>query len=176
MNSTSTLLTEHPFLTGLEPSSLDRLAACAHPVFRNRGHRLFGAGLPAERFWLLRTGRVALDLRTPGRGDVVIETLEPGAVVGWSWLFPPRRWQFGAVAIEPVRAIELNAAAVRHLMADDSELGYELTRRFMAVMLDRLQATRTRLLDLYACSTCPAMRTAPVIVRPRLVRRRRRCR
>ncbi|MDQ7910178.1 cyclic nucleotide-binding domain-containing protein [Phytohabitans sp. ZYX-F-186] len=149
MTSTRTLLAEHPFLDGLAPSSLDRLTAWAHPVYRNLGHRLFTAGRPALRFWLLRTGRVALDLNTPGRGDVVIETLEPGSVLGWSWLFPPRQWQFGAVAVEPVRAIEFNAAGVRHLMADDPELGYELTGRFMAVMLDRLQATRTRLLDLY---------------------------
>jgi CRP-like cAMP-binding protein len=150
MTSTRTLLAEQPFLDGLAPSSLDRLSAWAHPVYRNAGHRLFAAGRPADRFWLIRGGHVALDLHTPGRGDVVIETLEPDAVLGWSWLFPPRRWQFGAVAVEPMRAIEFNAAGIRHLMADDPVLGYELTRRFMAVMLDRLQATRTRLLDVYA--------------------------
>lgn len=150
MKSTRALLTEHPFLDGVAPSSLDRLTAYAHPVYRSRGHRFFTAGRPALRFWLLRAGRVALDLATPGRGDVVIETLGPGSVLGWSWLFPPRQWQFGAVAVEPVRAIEFNASGVRHLMADDPALGYELNRRFMAVMLDRLQSTRTRLLDLYA--------------------------
>jgi len=149
MTSTRTLLAEHPFLDGLAPSSLDRLTVHAHPVYRNRGHRFFTAGRAALRFWLLNTGLVALDLTTSGRGDVVIETLEPGAVLGWSWLFPPRKWQFGAVVVEPVRAIEFNASGVRHLMADDPVLGYELTRRFMAVMLDRLQATRSRLLDLY---------------------------
>ncbi|GAA4475509.1 Crp/Fnr family transcriptional regulator [Phytohabitans houttuyneae] len=156
MTSTRALLADHPFLDGLAPSSLDRLAAWAHPVYRNRGHRLFTAGRPAERFWLIRSGRVALDLQTLGRGDVVIETLEPGAVLGWSWLFPPRQWQFGAVVAEPIRAVELNAAGVRHLMADDPGLGYELTRRFMAVMLDRLQAARTRLLDLYGYAAPPS--------------------
>jgi CRP-like cAMP-binding protein len=149
MTSTRTLLAEHPFLDGLASSSLDRLAAYAHPVYRDRGHRLFAAGRPAVHFWLLRTGRVALDLDTPGRGEVVIETLGPGAVLGWSWLFPPWQWQFGAVVVEPVRTIEFSAAGVRHLMADDPQIGYELNCRFMAVMLDRLQATRTRLLDLY---------------------------
>lgn len=149
MTSTRDLLAEHPFVDGLAPLSLDRLATYAHPMYRDRGHRLFAAGRPAVRFWLLRTGRVALDLAVPGRGDVVIETLGPGAVLGWSWIFPPWQWQFGAVVAEPIRAIEFNAAGVRHLMGDDPEIGYELSRRFMAVMLDRLQATRTRLLDLY---------------------------
>ncbi|HEU5108242.1 MAG TPA: cyclic nucleotide-binding domain-containing protein [Micromonosporaceae bacterium] len=149
MNSTRDLLTEHPFLDGLAPAALDRLAAYAHPVYRAAGHRLFADGRPAQRFWLLRTGQVALDLHTPGRGDVVIETLGPGALVGWSWLFEPRRWQFGAVVMEPVRAIEFDASGVQHLMSEDPALGYDLTRRMMAVMLGRLQATRTRLLDLY---------------------------
>jgi len=150
MTSTRDQLTEHPFLAGIAPEWLDRLAAYAHPVYRAPGHRLFADGRPAVRFWLLRSGRVALDLHTPGRGDVVIETLGPGDVVGWSWAFPPRQWQFGAVPVEPVRAIEFDAAGVRHLMAEEPALGYELSRRMMAVMLDRLQATRTRLLDLYA--------------------------
>ncbi|MDW5330430.1 Crp/Fnr family transcriptional regulator [Plantactinospora sp. KLBMP9567] len=149
MPSTRDLLVGQPFVDGLSPEWLDRLTAYAHPVYRNRGCRLFAAGRPAMRFWLLRSGRVALDLPTPGRGDVVIDTVGAGEVLGWSWLFPPHRWQFGAVAVEPVRAVEFDASGVRYLMADDTALGYELNRRFMAVMLDRLQATRTRLLDLY---------------------------
>ncbi|MDG4786697.1 cyclic nucleotide-binding domain-containing protein [Micromonospora sp. WMMD1102] len=149
MTSTRVLLAEQPFLAGLAPGWLDRLTAYAHPVYRNRGYRLFAAGRSATRFWLLRSGQVALDLPTHGRGDVVIETVGGGEVLGWSWLFAPHRWQFGAMAVEPVRAVEFDASGVRHLMADDPTLGYELNRRFMAVMLDRLQATRTRLLDLY---------------------------
>jgi CRP/FNR family cyclic AMP-dependent transcriptional regulator len=150
MTSTRDLLAEHPFLAGLEPAWLERLTEYAHPVHRNGGHRLFDSGRPALRFWLVCTGRVALDIDTPARGHVVIDTLGPGSVLGWSWLFPPRQWQFGAVVVEPIRAVEFSAPAVRQLMADDPALGYELTRRFMAVMYNRLQATRIRLLDLYA--------------------------
>ncbi|MEQ4300073.1 cyclic nucleotide-binding domain-containing protein [Plantactinospora sp. B6F1] len=156
MTSIRDLLAGQPFVDGLAPAWLDRLSAYAHPVYRNPGYRLFAAGRPATRFWLLRTGRVSLDLPTPGRGDVAIETVGAGDLLGWSWLFPPQRWQFGAVAVEPVRAVEFDASGVRHLMEDDTALGYELTRRFMAVMLDRLQATRTRLLDLYGYPECRA--------------------
>jgi CRP-like cAMP-binding protein len=150
MTGTRELLTEHPFLAGLAPAWLDRLSSFAHPVYRNGGYRLFAAGRPATRFWLLRSGRVTLDIDTPGRGQVAIETIGPGTVVGWSWLFVPYRWHFGAVALDPVRTIEFDAPGVRHLMGDDPGLGQELTRRFMNVVVDRLQATRLRLLDLYA--------------------------
>ena len=113
------------------------------------GARLFHEGYPAHRFWLIRQGRVALDFPVPGRGDVVIEHLGPGTVVGWSWLFPPYRWHFGAVAAEQTLAVELDGPGVRRLCDDDPVLGYDLTTRFAAVLVDRLQAARVRLLDLY---------------------------
>jgi CRP-like cAMP-binding protein len=143
------VLADHEFFRGMPAGHLDRLADVARSDDLPAGHRLFDEGGPADRFWLIWSGRVVLDLHVPGRGDLIIESLGPGAVLGWSWLFPPYEWRFGAVATEPVRAIVFDAAAVRIRCADDPVLGYELTRRFAAVMLDRLQNTRMRLLDLY---------------------------
>ncbi|WP_412751416.1 cyclic nucleotide-binding domain-containing protein [Krasilnikovia sp. M28-CT-15] len=92
---------------------LERLSSYGHPAYRPPGCRLFHEDRPAERFWLLRSGRVALDFPVTGRRDVVIETIGASSVVGWSWLFPPYRWHFGAVATEPMHAGELGAAGVR---------------------------------------------------------------
>ena len=142
-------LAAHKFLREMPSQHLARLATVAHIEDVPAGHRFFEEGQHADRFWLLQEGRVMLDLHVPGRGDVIIESFGPGAVLGWSWLFPPYDWQFGATAAEPVRAIVLDAPAVRVMCATDPALGYELTRRFTAVMLDRLQNTRLRLLDLY---------------------------
>jgi CRP-like cAMP-binding protein len=128
---------------------LDRLAVAAHYEDVPAGHRFFEEGGPADRFWLIQAGRVVLDLHVPGRGGLIIESLERGTVLGWSWLFPPHEWRFGAVVVEPVRAIVLDAEAVRIMCAAEPVLGYELTRRLAAIMLDRLQNTRMRLLDLY---------------------------
>ncbi|HEU4421711.1 MAG TPA: Crp/Fnr family transcriptional regulator [Pilimelia sp.] len=152
MKTTLDLLAEHPFLGDLPRPWLERLSFQAHPAVRHTGHRLFHENHPAERFWLLRSGRVALDFHVPGRGDVVIDTIGAGSVVGWSWLFPPYRWHFGAVAAEQTAVIEFNATGVRRLLNDDHEFGHELTSRFMSVVMDRLQATRLRLLDLYVGS------------------------
>jgi len=147
--TTLDLLAEHPFLAGLSTQWLELLSYQAHPAVRHLGHRLFHENHPAERFWLVRSGRIALDIHVVGRGDVAIDTIGPGSVVGWSWLFPPYRWHFGAVAAEQSAVIEFNAAGVRRLMNDDPRLGYVLTTRFMSVVVDRLQATRVRLLDIY---------------------------
>lgn len=132
---------------------LDRLAVAAREEEISAGRRLFDEGQRADRFWLIQSGRVVLDLHVPGRGGLIIESLSAGTVLGWSWLFPPFAWRFGAVAVEQVRAVVFDAEAVRILCGADPALGYELTRRFAAIMLDRLQNTRMRLLDLYGAPT-----------------------
>lgn len=142
-------LAGHEFFRQMPARHLDRLAGAAHRADLPAGHRFFEEGGPADRFWLIEAGRVTLDLHVPGSGDLIIESLGRGAVLGWSWLFPPYEWRFGAVAVESVQAIAFDAGAVRAACAVDTALGYELTRRFAAVMLDRLQNTRLRLLDLY---------------------------
>ena len=143
------LLAAHPFLEGLTPDRLERLSSFAHRSQFHAGARVFSEGGRADRFWLIRDGHVTLDAHVPGRGEVVIETLGPGTVLGWSWLFPPYRWHFGATAVEPTLTVELDGAGVRRLCDADPVMGYELTRRFIEVVVERLQATRIRLLDLY---------------------------
>jgi CRP-like cAMP-binding protein len=128
---------------------LNRLAVASRYEDVPAGHRFFSEGEPADRFWLIQAGRVVLDLHVPARRELIIESLSPGTILGWSWLFPPYEWRFGAIAVEPVHALVFDAQAVRIMCAADPALGYELTRRFAAIMLDRLQNTRIRLLDLY---------------------------
>jgi CRP/FNR family transcriptional regulator, cyclic AMP receptor protein len=141
-------LLEHPFVAGL-PHAAELAGRARHTDFAP-GSRLFDEGDEADRFWLIQTGKVALDLHAPGRDWVVIETLGDGEVLGWSWLFPPYRWHFGARAVAFTQAVEFDGRAVRAVCDADPVLGYALSRRFLGVMLDRLQATRIRLLDLYA--------------------------
>ena len=143
-------LSGEKFFQDLPARMLARLATAARIVEFPADQRIFRESGRAERFWLIRKGRVALDLHVPGRGAVIVETLPPGAVLGWSWLFPPHEWRLGAVVIDgPVRAVEFDARLVRTFGVADPALGLELYQRFSAVLVERLQATRMRLLDLY---------------------------
>ena len=121
----------------------------AHEVSYDDGDRLFEEGGPAGYCWLIRHGRVALDTAVPGRGHVVVQTLGPGDLLGWSWLVPPYRWHFDGRALELTRAVAFDAKCLRAKCDDDHDLGYELTKRFAQVIMGRLQATRLRLLDVY---------------------------
>jgi CRP-like cAMP-binding protein len=143
-------LADHAFLRGMPAADVARLARAAVAVSMPAGHRLFDEGAPAEKCWLLTAGQVALDLHMPGRANLIVETLGPGDVLGFSWLSPPHQWQFGAEVVESAEAFELDGATVRTLCDSHPELGYELVLRFLAAAVQRLQATRIRLLDLYA--------------------------
>ncbi|WP_328552016.1 MULTISPECIES: Crp/Fnr family transcriptional regulator [unclassified Streptomyces] len=128
----------------------ERLMQVAREVSFPAGTRLFEEGHHADRFWIVRTGTVALDLRVPGRRAAVVEILGHNELVGWSWLFHPHTWHLGAKATSPVRAYEFDAETVLAMCRADPELGMAVTRWTGEIVAHRLQSTRTRLLDLYA--------------------------
>jgi CRP/FNR family transcriptional regulator, cyclic AMP receptor protein len=136
----------HPFLRGMSRDQLRALAGTACDVSFPARQRLFEDGGNATRFWLIQSGHVSLDLHIPGEGPVVIETIGMGELLGWSWLFPPYLWAFGAVAVTAVEAFEFDAPSVREMCATDPGLGYELNQRIARVLAKRLQATRIRLI------------------------------
>jgi len=135
---------------GVLADGLDgRLSVPSREVAFPAGARIFDEGRPADRFWIILEGRVALDIDVPGGPPPVIETLGPGDLLGWSWFFPPHVWHLGAVAVDAARALEYDAAAVRSLCEQDPALGYRVAGAVGAVVGERLKATRIRLLDLY---------------------------
>lgn len=142
-------------MRGMPPTQLATLAElCEHVAIPSR-QRLFDEGSQADRFWVIDAGQVTLDAVVPGQGRVIIETLGRGDVIGLSWMLPPYQWRFGAIATQPTQAFVFDAAAVRAACAADPLLGYELSWRFSAVVVRRLQATRARLIE--ACVRPPSL-------------------
>lgn len=149
METLERLLRGHPFLRGLDPVYLALLAGCATNVrFRERSF-LFREGGPADRCFLIRDGKVALEIAAPGRGPIIVQTLAAGDVAGFSWLLEPHQWHFDARALEPVRAVSMDGVCLRGKCADDPRLGFDLMQRFARLATRRLQATRLQLLDVY---------------------------
>jgi CRP-like cAMP-binding protein len=146
------LLADHPFFAGLAPAHVEFLAGCGTNVHFDAGRHVFREGEPADRFWIVREGRVALEARAPGQGALIIDTVSAGEILGVSWLVPPYRWMFDARVVEPVRAVALDGTCIRRKCEDDSALGFELMRRLATVLQGRLQSARVRLLDLYGGS------------------------
>ena len=149
MRSLESILADVPFLEGLDQGRLALLAGCAGNVHFDAGSNLFRDGDAADTFYVVRHGTVALETFVPARGPVVIETIESGEVIGWSWLFAPYRWHFDARALTAVRATGFDGACLRQKCESDPALGYELMGRFAQVLIERLQWMRIRLLDVY---------------------------
>ncbi|MEK6570694.1 MAG: cyclic nucleotide-binding domain-containing protein [Bacteroidota bacterium] len=149
METLEPILAEHPFLKGLESRHLQLIVGCASNVRFDAGQFIFREGEEANQFYIIRKGKVALDVHSPERGSIIIDTLGDGEVLGWSWLIPPYHWRFDAHAVELTRAIALDGKCLRNKCEEDHGLGYELLKRFAHIIEQRLQATRLQLLDVY---------------------------
>lgn len=149
MKSIADLLGENRFFDGLSPEDMALIAGCGHNVRFGEDERIIAESEAADQFLVLRSGRVAIEVDTPRRGPLVIETLGPGDLLGVSWMLPPYRWTFDARALDDTGAVAIDAACLRGKCDGDPVLGYQLFKRFAGLVHERLQAARLQLLDIY---------------------------
>ena len=143
------VLAHIPFFEGMAEDEIALIAGCGRNVHIDAGETIFRQGDAADSFFVIRHGTVAVGNFVPPRGDLVIETLEAGDLLGWSWLFPPYRAHFDARALTTVRATQFDGTCLRDKCAADPALGYDLMSRFAQVLIERLHWTSLRLLDIY---------------------------
>jgi CRP-like cAMP-binding protein len=149
MQTLEPILAGHSFFEGLRPEHMALLVGCASNVKFEAGTYIFREGEEANQFYIVREGRVAIEIAESKRKVITIETLGRDDVLGWSWMVSPYRWHFSGRAVEPTRAIALDAKCLRMKSEQDHELGYELLNRVLNVVEQRLRATRVQLLDVY---------------------------
>ena len=142
------VLGRQEFFAGMDPEYVALIAGCARNVVFADGEFLFREGAPAETFYLVREGAVALEIAAPGR-VLTVQSVGAGEMAGFSWLIGPHRWQFDGRAVGRVHAIEMNGGCLRAKCDADPRLGYDLMQRFASLATRRLQATRLQILDVY---------------------------
>ncbi len=141
------LIADHPFLRDLKPRHLQLLAENALVMQFEIGQLIFREGDPANRFYLIIEGRVALESHRREKHAVRIQTIGAGDALGWSWLFPPYYWHFDARVLDPTKAVFFYGTRLREECETDHDFGYELMKRTAETVIKRLQATRRRLLE-----------------------------
>jgi CRP/FNR family cyclic AMP-dependent transcriptional regulator len=139
-------ISKHTFLRGLNPEHLALLADSAMRMHFNPGQYIFCEGDPANRFYLIESGKVSLESGGKDGTADSIQILGAGDVLGWSWLFPPYYWHFDARVLEPTTAIFFYGTRLREQCEKNHELGYQLIKRMSAIVIERLQASRAQLL------------------------------
>jgi CRP/FNR family transcriptional regulator, cyclic AMP receptor protein len=150
-------LLAHPFFKGMDLDHVTTIAECGSNGEYQTGEYLFHQGKTAEQFFILLDGAVSLEIQPGEQAPIVIQTRGAGKVLGWSWIFPGEEWKFNARVIRPVKAVVINTPCLNGKIETDAELGYELLRRVAKVMVDRLQATRMQVMDIYAPSHSTAL-------------------
>ncbi len=149
MEGLDAIIRDEPFFAGFSDQMTRLVAGCSKNHRFDAGSYICREGDPADEFFLIRHGRVALEIAAPGRPPIVFSTLGQGEMVGTSWLVAPYRWLFDARAVELTRAIGIDARCLRDKCEADHSLGYEMMKRFLPPLVQRLHATRMQLLDLY---------------------------
>lgn len=148
MDTLEPILRKHPFFENLDQRYIELLTGCASNERYEAGEYLFREGEEATKFFIIRHGRVAVEIGLPG-GAVTLYTHDEGDVVGWSWLFSPYHWHYHGRAMELTRVIALDGVCLRRKCEEDPALGYEFLKRFSYKMMYSLDSTRMQLLDLY---------------------------
>jgi CRP/FNR family cyclic AMP-dependent transcriptional regulator len=150
---TATRVGLHPFFAGMSRQPLALLTDCAIPVHFKKEEVIFREGEPANRFYLIESGKVILESGVKHGQSVVVDTIGAGDLLGWSWMFSPYAWHFTARAMELTTAIFFYGTILRQYCEKDHSLGYELLKRMTAVMTRRMQAARQKMLGVHSGST-----------------------
>ena len=149
MEDLKNILAAHPFFKGLNEEYFALIVGCASNMRVDAGKMIHREGEDADHFYLIRSGKVTLQMMTPNKGPIIIETLAEGDILGWSWLVPPYIWHFDAKAMDLTRMIALDGKCLRTKCENDHHLGYELLKRSANIMVKQLESTRLQLLDIY---------------------------
>ncbi len=150
METLDRIVAEHAFFAGLESYYLSLLVGCASNVRFDAGAYLFKEGAEANEFYLIRAGRVAVEVVAPQHEPIIVSTLGPGDILGWSWLVPPYHWRFHARAVESTRAFALDGRCLRTKCEQNHDLGYELLKRFAQVIEKHLVDAHYQLAEVSA--------------------------
>ncbi len=149
METLEPILSKHPFFKGLDKAYLELVTGCAKNVRFDAGQFIFRQHEDADVFYIIRQGKVALELSPPGRAPVTLQTINEEEILGWAWLVPPYHWRCDAQALELTRAIAFDGKCLRNKCMEDHSLGFELLNRLLPVIGKRMEATQLQLMDVY---------------------------
>lgn len=141
------VIAANPFFAGLSREDVEFLAGKAELRHSSRDSVLFRYGDRADRFYVVVSGKVSVEVAALEGPPLELQALDAGAVLGWSWLIPPYTWSFQARADEDTEVLEFDGRAIRARCEADPRFGYELIKRFSGLMSERLHFAREKMME-----------------------------
>lgn len=143
------IVSEHPMFAAFTEAHRELIAGCASNVRFDAGELLFREGEPVSQFYLIRYGKVAVELVSASRGHITIQTHQEGDIVGWSWIVPPFRSYHDARALTLTRALAFDGGCLRDKANADPEFGFVLLKHFSQLIAQSLERVQLQLVDVY---------------------------
>ncbi len=145
--STTEYLSTHEFFSEFNADDLKFLCECSSTYEIKMGQILFRQGEKADRFYVVRNGRISLQMPAIMGPTLEIQPLDNDQILGWSWLISPYKWNFQAKAEEDSELLQFDGAALLARCEQEPKFGYELLKKFAALMSEGLNAARQKMMD-----------------------------
>jgi CRP/FNR family transcriptional regulator, cyclic AMP receptor protein len=145
--STTEYLSAHEFFSEFSDDLLKFLCECSSTREIKKGQVLFRQGENADKFYVVRNGRISIQMPAIMGPTLEIQTLDKDQVLGWSWLISPYKWNFQTKAEEDSELLQFDGAAILARCEQEPKFGYELLKKFAALMSVGLNAARQKMMD-----------------------------
>ncbi len=125
-------------LSYLSDSMLDKLIPIVDLLRFDERDAIFREGDMAERFYMLRRGKILLEKRISDKITVSVGTVKAGFSFGWSAMLDGGPYTSDAICSEPCEIFSVRREKILPLMDGDSSMGYIISQRLLRVMKKRL--------------------------------------
>ena len=145
----SPIFENHPFFKGFKKEYIDLISSYSKIDSFKPGEYIFKEGEAAEKFYVICKGKINVEIQMPDSHPFSLQSLGEGDVLGWSWFIPPNQWRFSARVIEKAELIVIDGNPLKKICETNHDLGYEIYKRLVGVFVQRLEATRDQLVEVY---------------------------
>jgi CRP-like cAMP-binding protein len=140
-------LSAHEFFSEFSDDDLKFLCECSSTHEIKKGQILFRQGEHADKFYIVRSGRISIQMPAIMGPTLEIQAVEEDQVLGWSWLISPYRWNFQTKAEEDSELLQFDGTAILARCEQEPKFGYELLKKFAGLMSVRLNAARQKMMN-----------------------------
>jgi len=124
-------------LNYLTDDMLDKLIPITDLLLFDKNELIFRQGDRADRFYMLKKGKVLLELKITGNITVFISAIKPGYSFGWSSMLDEDVYTVDGLCSEPCEILSFREDKIKKLFENDHSLGYIMSQRLLRIIKKR---------------------------------------
>jgi CRP-like cAMP-binding protein len=137
-----------PLFSGLNPEQLEPLAEGFRSDSHDADSIVFSQGDPADRLYILISGKVAIKFKPPDGEILTVSEIEAGGVFGWSSTLGRESYTSGAYCLEDCETISISGQDLRIMCEEHPETGVIILERLAEVIAQRLRNTHIHVVEM----------------------------